>query len=55
MTGSDPGAYGGSSFGVIGTAWTIAQTGDYNRDGTDDILWRNTSTNQVYVWAMQNG
>jgi Ca2+-binding RTX toxin-like protein len=55
MNGTAPGDYSGSSLGTIGTAWNIAQTGDYNNDGTDDILWRNNSTGQVYMWAMQDG
>jgi Ca2+-binding RTX toxin-like protein len=55
MNGTNAGDYNGSSLDTIGTAWNIAQTGDYNGDGTDDILWRNTSTDQVYLWAMQNG
>jgi hypothetical protein len=44
--------YSGVNQGVIGTDWNYAATGDYNRDGTDDILWRNASPGQVYLWAM---
>jgi FG-GAP-like repeat len=55
MNGTNAGDYNGSSLGTIGTAWNIAQTGDYNGNGTDDILWRNISTGQVYLWAMQDG
>jgi hypothetical protein len=28
----------------------FVRTGDFNGDGFDDILWRNTSTGQVVVW-----
>jgi hypothetical protein len=30
--------------GVAHLTWKIVGTGDYNRDGTSDILWRNTVT-----------
>ncbi|MGB6158055.1 MAG: hypothetical protein WBH45_07235 [Acidobacteriaceae bacterium] len=26
--------------------------GDYDGSGRAGILWRNTSTNQVYIWLM---
>ncbi len=55
MNGTNPGDYSGSSLGNIGTQWNIAQTGDYNGDGVDDILWRNANTGQTYLWAMQDG
>jgi hypothetical protein len=32
--------------------WKIVGTGDYNGDGKVDIVWRNTSTGEVYVWYM---
>jgi len=28
----------------------VAAIGDYNGDGTDDILWRNTATGNVTDW-----
>jgi hypothetical protein len=33
--------------------WKIVGTGDFNGDGKPDILWRNTSTGQNYVWYMR--
>src|SRR5256886_9668123 len=30
--------------------WTIAGTGDFDGDGKADILWRNTSTGQNYIY-----
>ena len=30
-------------------------TGDFNNDGSPDILWRNTSTGANLVWYMENG
>ncbi|MFV1874309.1 hypothetical protein [Nioella sp.] len=35
--------------------WDIVGTGDYNGDGTDDILWRNVNTGSVGMYAMDNG
>jgi hypothetical protein len=33
--------------GAVGTDWTVEGTGDMNGDGISDVLWRNTSSNQV--------
>jgi uncharacterized delta-60 repeat protein len=35
--------------------WDIVTTGDFNKDGDADILWRNNATAQWKVWQMQNG
>jgi hypothetical protein len=35
--------------------WQSLGTGDFNGDGTSDILWRNTSTGEVDTWLMNNG
>jgi hypothetical protein len=43
-----------SSAGVgaaAATTWSIVGTGDFNGDGLEDILWRDTSGN-VGVWLM---
>ena len=38
------------------TEWKIAGTGDFNDDGRDDILWRNSSTGEFGNWlADSNG
>lgn len=33
--------------------WKAVGTGDYNRDGQDDILWRNRATGENAWWVMQ--
>jgi hypothetical protein len=38
---------------VLDTNWQIAGTGDFNRDGKTDILWRYQGTGgYVRVWYM---
>jgi uncharacterized delta-60 repeat protein len=32
--------------------WQIVSAGDFNRDGKDDLFWRNISTGQNIVWRM---
>lgn len=32
--------------------WVILGTGDFNGDGTQDILWLNRSTNEMVIWFM---
>ncbi len=40
---------------TIGTAWQIAGTGDFNGDGRDDILWRNTDGSLTDWLGQANG
>jgi hypothetical protein len=43
-----------SQYGVPG--WSIVATGDFNHDGTPDIVWQNDTSRQATVWYMgQNG
>ena len=30
-------------------------TGDFNGDGTSDLLWRNATTGDIEIWFMKNG
>jgi hypothetical protein len=32
--------------------WTIAGVGDFDGDGKSDIVWRNSSSGQNYIWPM---
>jgi hypothetical protein len=37
---------------VADLSWTIAATGDFDGDGKADILWRNSSTGENYIYFM---
>ena len=39
------------SSGVAGPVWTIADLGDFNADGFQDILWRHDN-GQAFIWLM---
>jgi hypothetical protein len=46
-------AQSGSVVDAMPAAWVIVETkGDYNGDGKSDILWRNSTTGQVYEYQM---
>jgi hypothetical protein len=41
------------SLGLIPTGFNIIETrGDYNDDGKDDTLWRNSANGEAVVWQM---
>ena len=43
---------GDGSPGSATTDWTIRRVADFSGDGKADILWRNSSSGQVYIWFM---
>src|SRR6267142_1594246 len=40
---------------TVASPWSIAGFGDFDGDGTSDILWRNSSTGENYVYFMDGG
>ena len=45
-----------NGFTNVPLGWQVAGTGDFNGDGIDDILWRNTSTGVITDWlGLPNG
>jgi hypothetical protein len=36
----------------INTGWFIAGSGEFNGDGVNDILWRNSFTGEVHIWLI---
>ena len=37
------------------SVWKVAGIGDFNDDGTDDVLWSNKISGAVGTWIIQNG
>ncbi len=45
----------GTGMRAVCSAWQFVGTGDYNGDGTSDVLWRNTAIGEVDTWVVSNG
>ena len=41
--------------GASPAGFAIAATGDVNHDGSDDVVWFNSSSGEVQIWEMENG
>jgi Domain of unknown function (DUF4347)/Calx-beta domain/FG-GAP-like repeat/WD40-like Beta Propeller Repeat len=39
---------------VLNSQWVVKGTGDFNRDGFQDIIWYNTATGSVALWYINN-
>jgi hypothetical protein len=39
---------------TVGTSWKIVAFADINLDGHPDIVWRNDTNGDVYLWLMNN-
>jgi VCBS repeat-containing protein len=46
---------GSPAIGAHPAGWQVAGLGDFNHDGTSDLLWRETSTGRVEEWQLANG
>ena len=56
--GTASGAFTGNyanSAAILGTSWQISSIGDFNGDGKDDILWRDTSGHVTNWLGSSNG
>ena len=40
-------------YSTIATSWQVVGIGDFNGDGRDDLLWRNSSTGETTDWLGQ--
>lgn len=45
----------GNSYAILSTAWHVAEIGDFNGDGIDDILWRNDNGDVTNWLGQSNG
>jgi hypothetical protein len=43
------------NLGTVPTVWNVVGIGDFNGDGNDDLLWRNSSTGALTMWFLNNG
>jgi len=53
MDAGNVAAWVGVNSGTRG--WSVAAIGDYNGDGTDDVLWQEDATGFVGLYEMDDG
>jgi FG-GAP repeat protein len=44
-----------AGLGQVPTGWQFVETGDFNGDGTSDVLWFSPTFGVVAMWFMSNG
>src|SRR5438046_358114 len=52
MNGLSTASQGSANFVDPASGWQVQGVGDFDGDGKDDILWRNTSTGENYIYLM---
>jgi FG-GAP-like repeat/Beta-propeller repeat len=52
--GGNYGAFSQTELPGLGTTWRIGGSGDFNRDGTADLILREPVSDQVLLWAMKD-
>ena len=45
----------GHDIGTHGTTWSLSAIGDFNADGTTDVMWRDPVTAEVDQWQLSAG
>jgi len=53
--GPGPVSFTAQAAQAVGLDWKVIQIGDFNGDGLADIVWRNSTSNDVMVWEAQAG
>jgi Ca2+-binding RTX toxin-like protein len=52
MNGQQVQAEGAVAHAAVPNDWQVQGVGDFNGDGSSDVLWRQDGSGQVYVWEM---